>query len=338
MKGSGKQCVLAAALLAGLFAMGGCKRVAAGSRHTEEETLPNAATHQVYAGRATLLLPNGVNLKITEAEVNEVLLRTEQGTDDFEKKWAARVNDIRNNHANPTGFSSVDREWPGDHTVQFDTTRGTLDARTWERWGVLGDRIVKASTVAPLDKADEAYKALADLFSNLRPDGTPKPGDFQFVGGIARVPFNGAERIIAEWQEPVVEAGGEVRAKLNFTLIADAVSKAVTFAEMQQEKRQRVAQSNEVASQRALAVKELRSGPRSINGVEGEETISLITDRNHPEKSTLFLEWITTGVSNDAFAPAITLTGGVDNMDASDADKAVAQWTAALATLRFPRK
>ncbi len=340
MKHSVKQRVLAAALLAGLCAMGGCKRVAAGSRHTEEATLPNAATHRVYAGRATLLLPNGVNLKITEAEVNEVLLRTEPGTDDFEKKWTARVNDIRNNHANPTGFSKVDREWPGDHTVQFDTTRGTLDARTWERWGLLGNTLVKATTVAPLNKADEAYKALADLFHALLPDGTPRPGDFRFAGGIARVPFNGVENVTAEWSESVTDAAGNSKAKLNFSMLLQVMDIAGNIQGVQQEMRQRLATTKQRGAMDGPAgvdVREVRSGPVTVHGMQGVESIVVFIDRP-TGKQSFSARWECPGTSGDAYAPSIDLSASADNFSPADLPFLTAQWSAALQSLQFPRK
>ena len=306
----------------------------------EKQAVPNAAMHQVFAGRATLLVPRGVELRITKAEVNEVELHAEPGAQDFEKKWAERVNNIRVNRANPTGFSSVDREWPGDHTVQFDTTRGSLNARTWERWGVLGNSIVKGNTVAPLDKADEAFRAVADVFKALLPDGKPSPGDFRFDGGIARVPFLGAERINADWHESVAEAGSKTLATLDFTLITDALSQAGTLAEVQSDMQQRLAQTKQRAAvdgAQGVTVEEIRSGPVTTHGLQGIESVVIYTDKPTGKKS-FGAQWLSPGVAENPYAPAVDLSAAADNFNPADLPFLLAQWSAALQSLQFPSK
>lgn len=325
--------VAALVVLGSLSVTGGCKQVAAKGQSTKEASLPTAATHQVYAGRAMLLLPRGVDLTIKRAEVNEVQLQLVPGAASLEQQWAARLAAIRTGKAERMGGSQLDREWPGEHLVQYDTARRTLDVRTWEQWGVLGNSIVQANTVAPLAQADAARQALAEVLRALLPDGTPQPGDFRFQGGLVRVPLNGAEHISAEWKEPVFEHVGQVKAVLAFTFITEVLARIGKPDTLQ-----RLAKARAGAAQDGFTFKELRSGKRTVNGLEGEESVYLLSDPKQPLRAGFAAEWITAGRAHDAYAPSVELSADIDDINPADGDAAMAQWTAALQSLRFPAR
>ena len=300
----------------------------------------NGMTQPVYAGRAALLVPTAVDLRITSSQVNEVTLHAEPGATDFQQKWEARVAALRAGTGVRQMQSKVDREWPGDHTVQYDISRGTLPARTWERWGVVGDTIVQGTTATALAQADAARQALGEVFSALIPDGKPAPGDFRFQGGIARLPLNGAEQVRAEWQEPFYDAPGQVRGEMKFTLSTEAMSEGGSMEYVQQDMRRRLAETEERGRQdgaHGVEVKQIRTGVRLVNGIQGQESVVLYRDKP-TGKVALGAEWIAPGASNDAYQPATDMAMAMDDVQPADVDKAVAQWTAALQTLRFPRK
>ena len=299
----------------------------------EGQILPVSSTHQVFAGRASLLIPKSVNLRITRSEVNQVVLHAEGDAAHFESAWAARLQAIRAGNAEPQMRSTLEREIPGEHTVQFDVTRGTGQERTLESWATYGKTIVRAQTVVPLSDLQAGKQALSEVLHSLQPGDQPAKGDFRFDGGIARLPLNGRERITAEWQEPIFEHPDEIKTSLAFTLLTDVVEepgKPDTLS--------RLAESKQEASANGLQLKDLRSGSRIVNGLQGEESVTVLIDPKHPETVQFNAQWMCAGKANDAFAPAVDITATANNVKSTDADILMAQWTSALASLSFPKK
>lgn len=311
----------------------GCNRVAAGTRQIEEQSLPVSSTHRVFAGRASLLVPKGVNILITRSEVNQVLLRAEPDGSKLETKWASRLQAIRDGNAEPQMHSSLEREFPGEHTAQFDVTRGTGQERTLERWAIYGNTVVQAQTVVPLSDLQAGKQALNEVIQSLQTVDQPAKGDFRFDGGIARLSLNGRERISAEWREPVFERPEELKTHITFTLLTDVVEepgKPDTLS--------RLAKSKREASANGLQLRELRAGSRLVNGLDGEESVTILIDPKHSQTVQFNAQWLSAGKANDAYAPAVDLTANADAVKATDADMLLAQWTSALDSLRFPKE
>ena len=332
--------VLIPVLMGSLTGCRGQHAQAAASTAQKQEATMSRNSHEVYAGRAVMQVPEGTEIKLSQMQVNQVNLRRlplPAGADGFEQSWRVRVEAIRSGHAHEGSHSTLTRDLTGEYSVLYNETDNAGLLYTLEHWQPFGDRILIGDTtvrISPRDgtsELDEGRKAIRELFAAISIDRKPGPGDFVFDGGVAHVPLLGGEHAYAEWTEHVAGETPGKSVPLQFTLSSTAVSVPGKPDLLHNQREATLI----AAGEPGVHMKVLRSGIRTVAGMQGEEGVTTIYAATKAENVGFDAAWQAGGKPNDALSPSLDTSAKADRLQGLAPGEVLLYWDYFLQTLRF---
>jgi hypothetical protein len=286
---------------------------------------------KVYAGRASLRLPEGIAVDFEHTEVNQVeLRRIHSSAHEFEQAWMERVDVVKRGEGQLNAKTTLVHDYTGQHTILFDSTGGTGQQRTLEHWQTYGPLIFSGQTVMNLDDVPLGEKAIHDVFAAITPHASPQPGDFVLDGANVHIPLNGRERISLSWIVPIPGKTAGSTVPLRFTLLSDVVSEPG-----QPEVLTNLARLRQAAESHGIRVTVLRAGPQALAGLKGEESAITLIDNAKPNTFQFNARWAFVGRDNDALAPGTELSADTDSIQSVDSAALLSTWQAISTSLRF---
>jgi hypothetical protein len=311
-----------------LSLLAGCRGSGQTNQNLEGTPLNTSTWETVYAGRASLRTPKARPWGFEHTEVNQVeLRRIPSGASSFEQMWQERVNAIRPGTGEPNAHTTVTREYPGQHTILFDSTG---QQRTIEHWQVYGSVILAGQTVMTLADLNLGEQAIQELFAAITPYTVPQRGDFALDDANVHIPLNGREAVSLSWTVLVPGKSPGTTVPLHFTLLRDVVAevgKPDVLASIPKLK--------QVSEARGVRVTVLYAGNRKLAGLNGEASALTLLDTKHPQTYSFSARWGSPGRANDAMAPGIDFSAAADSVQNVDPNVLLSYWQAVSDSLRF---
>jgi hypothetical protein len=321
---------LAGAILL-LSLLTGCRGSSQTNHPLEGPVMNTSDWETVYAGRASLRLPEGTAVDFAHTEVNQVELRHIQPeAHGFEQSWLERVDAVKRGKGQPNTKTTLVRDYSGQHTILFDSTGGAGQQRTLEHWQAYGSAIFSGQTVMNLDEVPLGEKAIQDVFAAITPHAVPQPGDFALDGANVHVPLDGRERISLSWIVPVPGKAPGSTVPLRFTLLSDVAAELG-----KPEVLSSLGNLRQAAQAHGIRVTVLRAGPHALAGLNGEESAVTLLDSAKPQTFQFNARWAFVGRPNDALAPGTELSADTDSIQNVDPAILLSYWQTISSSLRF---
>jgi Tle cognate immunity protein 4 C-terminal domain len=295
--------------------------------------LNTSSWQKVYAGRASLLLPEGTAVSFDQTEVNQVdLKRITPGPQGLEQSWLEHVDQIRRGKGEPGAQTVLTREYPGQHTVLYanEGVSGPVPERTLQHWQAYGDVFFAGETVMHLEDLPLGEQAIRDVFTAITPHAVPGPGDFALDGANVHVPLNGSETVHLSWTLMVPTKTLGTTIPVRFSLMSDTVSKPGELEILSV-----IPELKRVSSANGIRVTILKASKHTLAGLNGEESVLTLLDTQHPKTYSFSAGWGSAGRAYDALAPSIELTANTDSVQNIDPDVLLSYWQAISSSLRF---